>query len=196
MKEKKPIFPTIQRTIESFIEDEEGGIPANRLMTIGTLIVLLSSLLSMTAFAGHSSHKSHSSHSSHSSSSYHRSHVSHTSHSSSLGSHSSSHGSHASHSSHSSHSNTTRHSNSNYSSGGDYGTPSAPEASSIIAPPKPASLADSFNLPSLDIRIESPESSLVGADIVLGQPIQTPLGTPSIHLLNQTIETVPETPTQ
>ena len=41
----EPLFPTIQKSLESLIEDEEGNIPAGKLLTIGTLIVLLSSVL-------------------------------------------------------------------------------------------------------------------------------------------------------
>lgn len=208
MDNQKPIFPTIHRKIDSFIEDEEGNIPAGRLLTIGTLIVLLSSILSMTTFAGHSSHRSHSSHSSHSSSSTHRSHVSHTSHknshSNSHGSHSShashsnshsSHGSHASHSSHTSHSNTSTHSNGNYSRGGDYGTPTAPEASSIAAPPKPATVS-SVEIPEVDLNFSTPESSTVGAEVVLSKPLQIPVDTPSVDLHAPEINVPQETPTE
>ena len=97
-------IPQIDKSIKDLIKDEEGSVPRSRLVTIGSMIILMGLLTSIDAYAGHSSHRSHSSHSSHtshSSSSYHRSHVSHTSHTSSThGSHSNSHGSHASHSSH------------------------------------------------------------------------------------------------
>ena len=208
----KGLFPTIHKTIESFIEDDEASIPAGRLLTIGTLVVLLSSILSMTAFAGHSSHRSHSSHSSHSSTSTHRSHVSHSSHRNSHSNHSnhashsshashtnhsnahSSHGSHASHSSHTSHSNTSTHSNSNYSLGGDYGTPTAPEASSILAPPAPSSVSQAVELPELNVSLSTPESSLVGAEAVIGKALQVPLDTPQIDIKIPPLKDVPETP--
>ena len=209
-KEEKGLFPTIQKTIESFIEDDEASIPAGRLLTIGTLVVLLGSILSMTAFAKHSSHSSHSSHTSHSSTSYHRSHVSHTSHrnthsnhSSSHGSHSShanhsnshsSHGSHDSHSTHTSHSNTSTHSNSNYSVGGDYGTPEAPKASGILAPPSPTPLRQAVEIPDLNTALATPETSMVGADAVLVKPLQVPLDTPKVEIDKPPKADIPETP--
>lgn len=101
-------FPSIKREIANLIEDQEGNITRGKMLSIGSMVILLGILLSTDIFAGHSSHFSHSSHKSHSSTSYHRSHVSHTSHSSY--SHSNSHSSHASHSnthsSHASHTNT------------------------------------------------------------------------------------------
>ncbi len=213
MENNNPIFPTIQRKIDSFIEDEEGNIPAGKLLTIGTLLVLLSSILGMTALAGHSSHSSHSSHTSHSSTSSHRSHVSHTSHRNTHGnshgshashaSHSNAHSSHASHASHSnshsshgshtSHSNVGAHSNANYSLGGDYGTPAAPEASSILAPPKPEAVS-AVDLPDINLRLAAPESSAVGAEAVIGKPIQVPVDTPIVDLQVRAIKNVPETP--
>jgi len=99
----EPLFPTIKRSIEHLIEDEEGNIPAGKLLTIGTFIVLLSSFLHIDAFAKHVSHGSHGSHGSHSSTSYVRNHDNHASHSN--------HSSHSSHGSHTSHSNTVSHSN-------------------------------------------------------------------------------------
>ncbi len=131
-------FPQIKKSIQSFIEDEEGNIPASKLLTIGTLVLLLGTLLSVDVFAKHGSHKSHGSRGSHSSSSYHRSHGSH---SNSHSSHASFHGSHASHASHS---NTASHSNANYSIGGDYGTPVAPSAYSIQPPPVTQFLAQNI----------------------------------------------------
>lgn len=86
-----PLFPTLKQTLTDFIEDEEGAIPAGNLLTIGAMVVVLSTILESEAFA---KHRSHSSHSSHSSSSYVRGHGSHSS-----AAFSSSHGSHASHSS-------------------------------------------------------------------------------------------------
>ena len=78
-------------SISDFLFDEEASIPKGRLLTIGSLMIVLAVVLGVQdAFAGH---RSHSSHSSHRSGAYHRSHISHTSHSS---------GNHSSHSSHSS----------------------------------------------------------------------------------------------
>lgn len=109
MSEK--LFPTIKKSIEDLINDEEGNIPRGKLIMLGSTIMLMGMIMGIDVFAKHYSHRSHSSHSSHSSTSYHRSHVSHTSHSSgydhsSHGSHSSHSNTHSSHASHSSHSNT------------------------------------------------------------------------------------------
>lgn len=112
------LFPHIKKAVEDFMYDQEGNIPRNKVLTVGSMLLLFCFLLADEAFAGHSSHRSHSSHSSHrshsSGSGGHYSHVSHTSHSS----HSSSSGhsnhsssTHSSHSSHSNHSNHASHSN-------------------------------------------------------------------------------------
>ena len=107
---------TKRHSISDFLLDEEANIPKGRLLTIGSLMVVLACMLGIQdAFAKHESHGSHRSHSSgsgghssHSSGGYgHESHSSHRSHSSHL-SHSSGggygHNSHVSggHSSHSS----------------------------------------------------------------------------------------------
>lgn len=114
-------FPSIHKTIDDFINDEDGNITRSQLVTIGAMILVMSIMSSIDAYAKHGSHRSHGSHGSHSSTSYIRSHTNHGSHSD--------HGSHESHSSHTSHSNTASHSNSLYSAEGDvsYG----PSVSSI-----------------------------------------------------------------
>ena len=141
MKDRYFEFPEIIKSIEDFIEDEDGNITRSKLVAIGAMIMVMGSMLHIKGFADHRSHSSHKSHSSHSSTSYirdHSNHSSHSSHTSSHGSHSShsssvdthnSHSNHASHASHSSHNNTASHSNSLYSSEGDvdYG----PSVSSI-----------------------------------------------------------------
>lgn len=111
MENSKFNFPSIQKSVEDFIYDEDGNITRNKLVSIGTMIMVMAIVSAMNADAVHSSHRSHSSHVSHSSTSYIRSHSNHVSHSD--------HGSHASHASHTSHSNTSSHSNSLYSSEGD-----------------------------------------------------------------------------
>jgi hypothetical protein len=63
----KPIFPEVKKEVSNFLYDEEGNIPRNKLLSIGTTIVLMTMILSAEAYAAHSSHKSHSSHVSHSS---------------------------------------------------------------------------------------------------------------------------------
>ena len=114
MKEDS-FFPSIKKSIENYMFEEEGNITRNKVVAIGTLVLVLSMLMGDELFAKHRSHSSHSSHSSHRSShgshgSSHGSHVSgsgshdnHSSHVSTHGSHSSGHGSHSSgHGSHSS----------------------------------------------------------------------------------------------
>ena len=82
--EKKDIFPTIKKSLSSYLSDEEGNITRNKIITVGSLAIIMSIIYSMDVFARHSSHRSHSSHSSHSSGrgGGHYSHVSHVSHSS------------------------------------------------------------------------------------------------------------------
>ena len=76
-------FPHIHKSIDDFLSDEEGNIPMNKVLTIGSMIMILGILFAEDVFSAHSSHRSHSSHSSHSSGGGgygHSSHVSHTSH--------------------------------------------------------------------------------------------------------------------
>ena len=100
------LFPSIKKSIDSFIQDEDGSIPRGKLVSLGTFFLLMSTVIGAEAF-DHSSHKSHSSHSSHSSGagshSSHESHSSHSSHSSSSHSSHSSSTSDITHSNHSSH---------------------------------------------------------------------------------------------
>ena len=124
MDNNNEYFPSIKRSIEDFVQDEDGSITRSKLLMIGSMIVLLGAVFTITADAGHSSHRSHSSHSSHSSTSYHRSHVSHTSA--------------QYHSNHSSHSSHTSNLHSNHTSGYSYDTSStvseAPHSSHSNAP--------------------------------------------------------------
>lgn len=122
MDDKK--FPKIKKSIEDFIYEEEGNIPRNKVVALGTMILVMSLLMYDEVFAGHRSHSSHRSHSLHSSGSggghsSHESHVSHSSHVSGFGSTGSSgggtssttpaHGSHSNHSNHASHSNVSHY---------------------------------------------------------------------------------------
>ena len=79
-----PSFPKLTQSLVDYIYDQEGNISRNKMLTVGSMIMLLSILYSTDVFARHSSHRSHSSHKSHSSgtSGYHSSHVSHQSHTS------------------------------------------------------------------------------------------------------------------
>ena len=78
------------------MSDEEGNITRNKILTVGSLAIILGIMYSMDVYAKHGSHSSHKSHSSHSSTSYIRNHTNHASHSN-----------HASHNSHASHSSST-----------------------------------------------------------------------------------------
>lgn len=75
-------FPKVKRSIENFLYDEEGNIPRSKILTVGTMMMLLGMVYFQDVHAAHSSHSSHSSHQSgsYSDSSSHVSHSSHTSH--------------------------------------------------------------------------------------------------------------------
>lgn len=187
-------FPEIKKSIETLIEDEEGNIPGNKLLLLGTMIVILGSLFPIELMAGHRSHNSHRSHSSHRSHG-HTSHTSHGSHSStttgaathndhnSHNSHSSAstgavhsnHSNHGSHVSHTSHSNTGSHSNSRYSTEGD--VTYAPAASTIkgVSVPPVETTEELFKLPDVNQNIETPNGT-PGTGILpnLGIPASTP----------------------
>lgn len=156
-----PIFPTVKKSIESFIEDEEGSIPASKLAAIGSAIILLSLMIDSTLFAKHSSHRSHSSHSSHSSGSggYH--------------------GSHVSHSSHSSHASYSTHSSVAPSNGGGEATPT-PAPAPTPAPQAPAGPT----LPTANsLQTVNPDVVAQGAAIKLPKPhlgIEVPATTPPV----------------
>lgn len=147
------LFPTITRNIQDFIEDEEGSIPANGLLMLGAMIIVLGAFAVPDAYAAHRSHSSHKSHSSHSSSaSGHSNHASHESHSS--------------HASHTSHSNTSMHSNSQYSNESD-ATYRAPAASAV---------------PGVrDLPAPSPDGVLTLPDV--NENIENPSGTPGSNIL-------------
>ena len=87
-------FPKVKRSIENFLYDEEGNIPRSKILTVGTMMMLLGMVYFQNVHATHSSHSSHSSHQSgsYSDSSSHVSHSSHTSHQSGI----TTHGSHGS----------------------------------------------------------------------------------------------------
>ena len=60
------LMPKIKKSIEDFLYEEEGNITRNRVLMIGSMMLIMGAILSIDAFAAHGSHKSHSSHSSHS----------------------------------------------------------------------------------------------------------------------------------
>lgn len=130
------IFPQIKKDIKDYLTEEEGNISRSKILTIGSLIVMMSVLLMDEVFAGHSSHSSHSSHGSHSS------HVSHASH------YSDGHVSHASHESHVSHESHTSHSSSTY----DYDYDNTYDSNSIVDDSQPylpeIDYQELYNLPT------------------------------------------------
>lgn len=81
---KNDFFPKLERSLEDFLYEEEGNITRNKMVMVGSLVLVLSLLMYDEVFAGHRSHSSHSSHRSHSSGSGggHGSHSSHESHTS------------------------------------------------------------------------------------------------------------------
>ena len=70
------MFPKVRRGIENFLSDQEGNIPRNKILAVGSMMILLAMALTQDVFAKHRSH-SNSGHYSHTS---HESHVSHSSH--------------------------------------------------------------------------------------------------------------------
>ena len=58
----KSIFPQVKRGIQDFLYEEEGNIPRNKMLTLGTMVLLMSILFASDAFAAHRSHSSHRSH--------------------------------------------------------------------------------------------------------------------------------------
>ncbi|BCN31076.1 His-Xaa-Ser repeat protein HxsA3 [Anaeromicropila herbilytica] len=137
MIDKEIKFPKINKAIEDFINDEDGNIARSKLVTIGTMLILMSAIAASEVHVL-AEHGSHSSHESHSSTSYIRDHSNHGSHDS-----------HASHASHTSHSNTASHSNSAYSTEGDvsYG----PSVSSIPGVSSMPNSNTTFNAASTNV---------------------------------------------
>ncbi len=75
-------FPKIKKSIETFLYEEEGNITRNKVIAVGSMLIIMGLLFGTEVYAGHSSHSSHRSHSSSRSGGSHESHVSHTSHTS------------------------------------------------------------------------------------------------------------------
>ncbi|CUP20552.1 Uncharacterised protein [Catenibacterium mitsuokai] len=151
------MFPKFKKNISDLIEDEEGNIPGNKLLMLGTMIVVLGSMMQMDAVqAVHGSHKSHASHQSGSSGSHgNANHSSHRSHSS--------HSSHSNHSNHASHSNGT---SGTYTGSGSFagGSSSNSDASAAASVPTiksaPATAnADTFKLAGINQTIQLPNGT-------------------------------------
>lgn len=121
---REEIIPQVRNSIEQFLYEEEGKITRNKVLTVGSMMLIMGLLFATDVFAEHSSHRSHSSHKSHSSHS-----------SGSSGSGHSSHESHVSHSSHSSHSSGDGHSS--HSSGGSVTSGGLPTSGGATYNPEP-----------------------------------------------------------
>lgn len=175
-------FPSIKRSLSNLIEDQEGNIPASKILVLGAMVLVLGNLLSIDAFAGHRSHSSHSSHRSHSShsSGSHGSHYNHGSHES-----------HVSHQSHTSHSNTAYHSNSKYSAEGDvsYSAPSAYSVPAVKA--ATGSILPKINPPQFPGTVETPE----GTPLVGQMPaFAVPLASVDIPAIETELPAIEDTP--
>lgn len=153
MNNVEEMFPKFKKNISDLIEDEEGNIPGNKLLMLGTMIVVLGSMMQMDAVqAVHGSHKSHTSHSSHGSHGDHGSHSSHISRSN-----------HSNHSNHASHSNGT---SGTYTGSGSFagGSSSNSDASAAASVPTiksaPATAnADTFKLAGINQTIQLPNGT-------------------------------------
>lgn len=114
---KNDFFPKLERSLEDFLYEEEGNITRNKMVMVGSLVLVLSLLMYDEVFAGHRSHSSHSSHRSHSSGS------------------GGGHGSHSNHANHASHSSESHYNNADASTGLHSNT-------SVITPDESISVAD------------------------------------------------------
>lgn len=148
MNNVEEMFPKFKKNISDLIEDEEGNIPGNKLLMLGTMIVVLGSMMQMDAVqAVHGSHKSHTSHTSHGSHGDHYSHVS----------------GHSNYSNHASHSNGT---SGTYAGSGSFagGSSSNSDASAAASVPTiksaPATAnADTFKLAGINQTIQLPNGT-------------------------------------
>lgn len=168
MNNVEEMFPKFKKNISDLIEDEEGNIPGNKLLMLGTMIVVLGSMMQMDAVqAVHGSHKSHASHQSGSSGSHgNANHSSHRSHSS--------HSSHSNHSNHASHSNGTSgtYTGSGSFAGGSSSNSAASAAASVLtikSAPATAN-ADTFKLAGINQTIQLPN----------GTPASSAIPTPAV----------------
>lgn len=150
MNNVEEMFPKFKKNISDLIEDEEGNIPGNKLLMLGTMIVVLGSMMQMDAVqAVHGSHKSHTSHSSHGSHGDHGSHSSHISRSN--------------HSNHASHSNGTSgtYTGSGSFAGGSSSNSAASAAASVptIKNAPATANADTFKLAGINQTIQLPNGT-------------------------------------
>ena len=57
--EKKELFPSLMKSLDDFLYEEEGNITRNKVVAMGTMVLVLSLLMMDEVFAGHRSHSSH-----------------------------------------------------------------------------------------------------------------------------------------
>ena len=58
-------FPKVSKSISDYLYEEEGNISREKVLFIGSLIIIVGAMLRpINAFAGHASHSSHASHAS------------------------------------------------------------------------------------------------------------------------------------
>lgn len=50
------MFPKVKKEIINFINDEEGNITRNKILAVGSMVILLSIIAGINAQAAHSSH--------------------------------------------------------------------------------------------------------------------------------------------
>lgn len=148
MNNVEEMFPKFKKNISDLIEDEEGNIPGNKLLMLGTMIVVLGSMMQMDAVqAVHGSHKSHTSHTSHGSHGDHYSHVS----------------GHSNYSNHASHSNGT---SGTYAGSGSFAGDSSSNSDASAAASVPTiksapatANADTFKLAGINQTIQLPNGT-------------------------------------
>lgn len=54
-EDKKTLFPSIVKSLDDFLYEEEGNITRNKIVAMGTMVLILSLLMMDDAFAGHRS---------------------------------------------------------------------------------------------------------------------------------------------
>ena len=52
-EDKKTLFPSIVKSLDDFLYEEEGNITRNNIVAMGTMVLILSLLMMDDAFAGH-----------------------------------------------------------------------------------------------------------------------------------------------
>ena len=53
------LLPKIIKSIEDFLYEEEGNITRNKVLMVGSMMLIMGAIMSMEAFAAHRSHSSH-----------------------------------------------------------------------------------------------------------------------------------------